>query len=178
MAALRDHHGIKARLVLAGPAESPTRRRLDVLARELHIEDQVDLPGPLGTTALGELLSAAHAIIVPSVWEEPYGLICLEAALARVPVVAARSGGMPEILHEGEHALFFPIGDSDACARALAATLSQPEGTAARTRRALSRAESFDHAEYLEESERFLHEARRALEGDAAPAVAEGMMLR
>ncbi len=75
-------------------------------------------------------------------------------------------------------ALFFPIGDSYACARALAATLNHPEDTAARTRRALSRAESFDHAEYLEESERFLHEARRALEGDAAPAVAEGMKLR
>jgi len=163
LAALRDRHGIKARLVLAGPAERFMRRNLNMLARELRIQDQIELRGPLATTALGELLATAHAIVIPSVWEEPYGLICLEAALARVPIVAARSGGMPEILHENVHALFFPIGDADACAGALAAAFEQPEDTAARTRRAFERAGSFDYLQYLTESERFLEEARHIL---------------
>lgn len=163
LAALRERHGIEARLVLAGPVENSIRTELDGLARALRIEGQLDLRGGLQSEELKELFKGAHAIVIPSLWEEPYGLICLEAALARLPVVAARSGAMPEILTEGEHALFFPIGDVDACADALAAVLEHPEEARARVERAFAHAGSFSYERYVRDCERFVEEARPAI---------------
>ena len=66
LAALRDAHGIEARLVLAGNCTSAMRSQLDALAGELGISKQVDLPGFLPAERLGALLQSAHALVVPS----------------------------------------------------------------------------------------------------------------
>jgi glycosyltransferase involved in cell wall biosynthesis len=42
-------------------------------------------------------LKIANIIVVPSIWEEPFGLTVLEAMAAGVPLIATRSGGIPEI---------------------------------------------------------------------------------
>ena len=40
------------------------------------------------------LINAASLVVVPSRWDEPFGLVALEAALMARPVVAARVGGL------------------------------------------------------------------------------------
>ena len=100
----------------------------------------MELLGHLDRAGVGSLLAGSSALLVPSTWQEPFGLVLVEAALARVPVVGSRSGGMPEALEEDAHALFFPIGDAEACADALARVLTDAEETKARTARA------FEHA--------------------------------
>ena len=40
-------------------------------------------------------------LVVPSLWEEPFGMIVLEAYMHGVPVIAARRGGLPEIVDDG-----------------------------------------------------------------------------
>ncbi len=47
------------------------------------------------------LLADAAALVMPSVWPEPYGLSGLEAVAAGVPVAAFRTGAIPEWLHDG-----------------------------------------------------------------------------
>ena len=42
-------------------------------------------------------LKIANIIVVPSMWEEPFGLTVLEAMAAGVPLIATRSGGIPEV---------------------------------------------------------------------------------
>jgi glycosyltransferase involved in cell wall biosynthesis len=159
LAALRDRHGIDARLALAGTANDGMRSVLDGLAGQLGIEDRLELLGQLDQRGVGELLGRASAIVVPSTWEEPSGGICLEAGLARVPVVASRSGGMPEGLLEEEHALYFPIRDADSCADALARVLSDPEGTSNRTARAFERAKQFTFDHYMAQMNEFVEAA-------------------
>jgi glycogen synthase len=159
LAALRDRHGIDARLALAGAPEDGMRSLLDRLARQLGIEDRVELLGRLDQRGVGELLGRASAIVVPSTWEEPSGGICLEAGLARVPVVASRSGGMPEGLLEEEHALYFPIRDADSCADALARVLSDPESTSNRTATAFERAKQFTFDSYMAQMDEFVEAA-------------------
>ena len=105
---------------------------LERLARELELEDRVKPLGQISQPEVAQLMSRASAIVVPSTWEEPSGGICLEAGLARLPVVAARSGGMPEGLLEEEHALYFPIRDHEACA---AATKAGQQGIPATIRK-------------------------------------------
>jgi glycosyltransferase involved in cell wall biosynthesis len=79
-------------VVGTGPEEAALRR----LAHELGIASQVSFPGRRTGHELATLLAAHRVIVVPSVWDEPFGMVCLEAmACGCVPVVA-RSGGLPE----------------------------------------------------------------------------------
>jgi glycosyltransferase involved in cell wall biosynthesis len=168
LSALGREHGIDADLVLCGNAAADIGRELEELGRELGISDRVRLMGALGPEALAHVLASAHVLIIPSVWQEPFGLVCLEGALARIPVVASRSGGMTEILVDEEHALFFPIGDAGAAAAAIARVLTQPDETAARVARAFARASEFSIARYLRESESFVTQAYDVLVAQSA----------
>jgi glycosyltransferase involved in cell wall biosynthesis len=159
LASLRDQHGIDARLALAGGAQPEMVAELESLAAELGLTNRVERLGRVSQPEVAELMGRASAIVIPSVWEEPSGGIALESGLARVPVVASRSGGMPEGLLEEEHALYFPIGDHDACAAQLARVLRDPADADARAARALERAQSFTFDHYMEQMNEFVEAA-------------------
>jgi glycosyltransferase involved in cell wall biosynthesis len=161
LAALRDRHGIDATLALAGRADPEMDATLRALARELRIADRLRLLGQVDQPRVAQLMAEASAIVVPSVWEEPSGGICLEAGLARVPVVASRSGGMPEGLLEEEHALYFPIADHDACADCLARVLGDPADAEARAARAFERAQLFTFDRYMAQMNEFVETAAK-----------------
>ncbi len=166
LADLREEHGIAARLVLAGPIDPAMRAQLDRLVGELSIGSAVELTGPLDEDALAVRLGEAHVVVVPPTWQEPAGMVTVEAALARVPIVASRSGGIPEMFSDEEHLLMFEIGDHAECARLIAETLEDAGGTAARVERARQRAGELSFAHYILETERFLE--RASVAGPAA----------
>ena len=167
LATLRRAHGIRARLVLAGHCEREMAARLERLAGQLGVGSQVELAGELDTPGLGGLLSRAHVLVVPTVTHEAFGRVCVEAALARVPIVAARIGGIPEALLDGEHALLFAAGDAEACAAELTATLRDPAAARARAERAFQHAEQFSVERFAAAEEAFLARAATVL-GKAA----------
>jgi glycosyltransferase involved in cell wall biosynthesis len=159
LAVLRERHRVAARLVFAGPVADPMRRRIERLAGRLGVRGAVDLLGPLGTDPLGSLLARADAVVIPTIYFEAFPLVSMEAALARVPVVASNLGGIPEGLADGEHALLFPPGQADACAQALADTLADREATEARVARAFRHASGYTLDHYLGASERLIADA-------------------
>lgn len=161
VALLQHRHAIASTLVMVGPYEPAMRTRVEELASRLGIPGRVQLRGKLDTAALGRELRQAHAMVAPSE-EEAFGLACVEGAAARVPVVASRVGGIPEALREGEHALLFEYGDVDACAAALARTLTETEETSARVERAFARAQELSVARYLAATDQFLADAIQA----------------
>lgn len=67
---------------------------------------------------IGEM-AAAHAVVVPSVWIEAFGLVAVEAMAAGRCVVASDKGGLAEIVVPGETGLLVPAGDADALRQAL-----------------------------------------------------------
>ena len=111
LAELRREHGIDARLVQVGPAKPEMAAALKRLAAELDLTDAIDDRGRLDTDELAPVLAQAGALVLPTVEWEAFGLVIVEAGLARVPVVAARIGGVPEVVADGEHALLFEPGD-------------------------------------------------------------------
>jgi glycosyltransferase involved in cell wall biosynthesis len=161
-ALLAEKHGIRARLLVAGTGYEEFLAELGELAAGLGIGERVELLGPRDTAGLAELLAGLHAVVVPSVWEEPAGLVAVEAALARVPVVASAVGGIPEIVGDEGEVLLCPPGDAEAFAAALAQTFADPEATAARVERAFERAQSHRVGPYLESMDSFLAEALAA----------------
>lgn len=156
LAALESRHGIRASLKLAGHGAPSEVHHLNRLGRDLGIGDRVELLGQLNQAGVGAVMAGASAVVVPSTWQEPSGGVCLEAALARAPVVASRSGGMPEGLLEDQHALYFPIGDADACADALARVIVEGPETEARTKRAFERATEFNFDNYMAQMDEFI----------------------
>lgn len=154
-----------ARLVLAGGEDEAFGRELRALAAELGVAARVEFLGRVEPGALAELAARAHVWLMPSVWEEPAPNGCVEAALARVPLVASRVGGIPEVTVDGVHGLLFTPGDDEDCARAVSETLRDPLGTARRVEAAAGRAQGMRRAPYLARMDRFLEQAVEALAG-------------
>jgi glycosyltransferase involved in cell wall biosynthesis len=68
------------------------------LAPDVSATDGVRLLGRLSPEQVAERMRVARAVVVPSVWDEPFGLVVAEAFAAGRPVLAAHSGALPELL--------------------------------------------------------------------------------
>ena len=119
-------------LVLSGPAH----RRRDELFAGLPGVHRV---GRVPAAAVPGLVAAASAVVVPSL-HEGFGLPALEAMAARVPVVAARTSSLPEVVGDGG-VLVAPTGP--ALADGLVWALSGDREIAATVERGRARADLF-----------------------------------
>jgi glycosyltransferase involved in cell wall biosynthesis len=86
-----------------------------------------------------DLYRTSDIVVVPSRWQEPLGLINIEAGACRKPVVATRSGGIPEIITDGDNGYLVEIGDVEALCSKVATLIEDPAlrqrmGEAARAR--------------------------------------------
>jgi glycosyltransferase involved in cell wall biosynthesis len=70
--------------------------------------------------------AAADAVLFPVTWDEPFGLVPLEAMSVGRPVVATGTGGSAEYLREGENCLLVAPGDAQALAAAVARLAGDP----------------------------------------------------
>ena len=85
----------------------------------------VHVMGKVSSQQVAEMLLASDVATVPSLWQEPFGLVILEAFAAGLPVIASHVGGIPEVAVYGFHRLI-PAGDEDALAVALEQGAQQP----------------------------------------------------
>jgi len=99
------------------------------LCTHLGLDDRVTFHGWVDGDALDALMVDAWALVVPSVWQEPAGLVTLEAAAAGRPVIASRVGGLPEYATE-EYAILVAPNDTPALANALTALATDPDRAA------------------------------------------------
>ena len=92
--------------------EGPERENLEALARMLGISDKVIFRGYLSGAELEQERKGALAIIVPSLWYEnmPYALT--EALAEGAVVIAAKQGGIPERVRDGENGFLFDPEDA------------------------------------------------------------------
>ncbi len=100
-------------LVMVG--DGPERGAAEEEARKLGVAHDVRFLGKIDQVA--PLLAAADLYVFPSE-SESFGLSALEALASGVPVVAARVGGLPEVVRDGITGALLPLGDVDGMARA------------------------------------------------------------
>ncbi len=103
------------RLTLVGDGPADFRKELDSLARDLPIE----FPGRLERPDVVEAYREHDALVFPSVWDEPFSVVPLEAMAMGLPVVATDSGGTPEAIEDGVDGLLVRRNDVEALAAAL-----------------------------------------------------------
>ena len=108
----------------------PDRESLQALAAELGLTDRIRWLGALPQPALAERYQRAAAVVVPSI-DEGLGLVAVEAQLCGAPVVAADSGGLPDIVRHEQTGILVPPADPVALAHALDDLLARPDRGAA-----------------------------------------------
>lgn len=100
---------VDAELWMAG--DGPERSPCERLAYELGLAHDVRFLGK--QDHIERLLPSAHVLLLPSELEG-FGLAALEAMACGVPPVAARSGGLPELVTPGVDGFLEPVGDVEA----------------------------------------------------------------
>jgi glycosyltransferase involved in cell wall biosynthesis len=91
------------RLKLAGEVQPVFR---DYWLNEVrpHIDgDQIEYVGEADREVKNQLLSGARALLFPIQWEEPFGLVMIEAMACGTPVLAFAGGAVEEIVCDGEN---------------------------------------------------------------------------
>lgn len=106
-----------ARLVICG--DGPERISIERLTAELNLTASVSILGFRPNEEIERIFREAWVVAVPSIWEEPFGHVAIEAMMNGVAVVASNSGGLGEVVREGQTGFLVQPGDSDALAAAL-----------------------------------------------------------
>lgn len=134
-------------IVGSGPLESDCRS----LVRELHLEDKVRFAGPMPHTQLRAVYASADIFAAPSVTAENgdvegFGLVILEAMASGLPVIASASGGITDIITDGENGLLARERDWEQLAAQINRLLDDPGLAETLSRASLQTAQRFDYA--------------------------------
>jgi len=106
----------KCHLIVWGDSEAdPACRELNVEFREKYNPDEIN-----------ELFDEVDVFVVPSVWEEIFGIIGIECRTAGIPVIGSRIGGIPDWLTDGESGFLVTPGHPEELARVMERFVSDP----------------------------------------------------
>ena len=97
---------VPSQLLMIG--DGPDRSRAEAFARTHGLRDRVHFLGNVPN--LEEVLGACDLFLLPSE-SESFGMAALEAMASEVPVIATETGGLPEVVNDGETGFLLPVGD-------------------------------------------------------------------
>jgi glycosyltransferase involved in cell wall biosynthesis len=106
-----------AKLIICG--DGPERQSVLNLIRELGLSGSVVMRGFVPPEETKAVFRSAWVTAVPSIWEEPFGLVAVEAMMLERAVVASATGGLLEIVEHGRTGLLVAPGNSEELAAAL-----------------------------------------------------------
>lgn len=113
---------VPSHLLLVG--DGPERSNAEYLVHSLNLQGRVHFLGK--QDEVHRLLPLADLLLMPSKLEA-FGLAALEAAACRVPTIATRQGGVPELIDDGINGRLLAVGDVDGMAEAAIALLRDPQ---------------------------------------------------
>lgn len=116
---LRDNNDRAWSLTLAGDGSRSFLSTLQALVDDNGISERVRFLGKIPPAEIPRLLRQHDILLVPSLWEEPFGRVVVEGMAAGRVVVASEIGALPELITHNETGFLFPPGDGDALTRSL-----------------------------------------------------------
>lgn len=133
LAALRDRHGINARLIVVGgeadvpdPRKTPEIGRLEGVAEEAGVSEAVTFVGRRRGHFLRYYYSAAD-LFISTPWYEPFGITPVEAMACGTPVIGSNVGGIKFTVRDGETGYLVPPNDPAALAERIAHLYGHPQ---------------------------------------------------
>lgn len=94
----------KSKILIVGSAnygakvKTPFDYELEEIAKD--VEDKIKFTGFIDNTELYKIQNIADIAVVPSMWEELFGLVVPENMAAGLPLIVTKSGGIPEIVND------------------------------------------------------------------------------
>jgi glycosyltransferase involved in cell wall biosynthesis len=111
--------GLRLLMVGAGPLQ-------DEVTAWAASRPSVELAGQVDGATCARLMSGARAVLLPSAWEETFGLVVVEAMALGVPPVASAHGSFTELITDGVDGVLFRPGDPAALGHAVADIAAEP----------------------------------------------------
>ncbi|MEH1904000.1 MAG: glycosyltransferase family 4 protein [Nostoc sp.] len=111
----------KLTIIGSGAEESNLREQ----ARVLVVSEQIEFVGVKVEQELMELLNTHKIMVIPSRWQEPFGIVALEGIACGCVVVGSEGGGLKDAI--GSCGVTFPNGDVQALMQTLFNLLKKPE---------------------------------------------------
>jgi len=108
--------GMKLRV--AAKVDPSDRKYAEEVIKPLLAHPAVEFIGEINEQQKQEFLGGAYALLFPIDWPEPFGLVLLESMACGTPVIAYRSGSVPELVKEGVTGLI--VDNMDEALRAVA----------------------------------------------------------
>lgn len=130
-----------AQVLLVG--DGSERRSLEREIRRLGVEERVHLLGFVPHKRVPAVLAHADLLVLPSLYEE-LGTILLEAMWAGLPIVASKTGGIPDVITDGVNGMLVPPGEPQALAGAIDRVLAEPRLADRLSQAAQERARDYD----------------------------------
>lgn len=121
---LVNRDGLQDLLVLV-VGEGYFKSDLEKLALELNIPSNIRFLGR--RSDVETIIAASDIIVVPSVWEEAFGLIIAEAMASNRPVIASDIGGIPELIETGVNGSLIAVGNDKELATSILNILPNTE---------------------------------------------------
>ncbi|HEV2388253.1 MAG TPA: glycosyltransferase family 4 protein [Candidatus Acidoferrales bacterium] len=122
-AAQLKRSGRSFRLLFVGAG--PERESLERMARESGLGDCATFAGALTGGALARAVEDASSLVMPSIWEELFGLAAIEQMMRGKTLIVSDIGGLAEVV--GDAALKFPPGDSQQLTACMQSVIDAPD---------------------------------------------------
>ena len=100
--AIEAARAVSLPIVLAGKCAEPTERAYFAREVQPRLGSDTTIFGVADAAAKRDLLARAACLLFPICWDEPFGLVMIEAMACGTPVVALRRGAVPEIVLAGQ----------------------------------------------------------------------------
>ncbi|MCX8178489.1 MAG: glycosyltransferase [Candidatus Aenigmarchaeota archaeon] len=114
-----------AKLLIAG--DGPERKKLENIAKNYGLSQRIKFLGFVDKTTLQNLYEDIDFIVLPSVWQEPFGLTGLEAMSYGRPVIAFNVGGISEYVSNNENGFLVDVFDVKSLAEKMETLLSDKD---------------------------------------------------
>jgi len=111
--AIKIARQVQIPLKIAAKVDRVDKDYFEGVIEPLLRDSLVEFVGEIGEGEKDEFLGHAYALLLPIDWPEPFGLVMIEAMACGTPVIAYRSGAVPEVMEEG-HTGFIVEGLEDA----------------------------------------------------------------
>ena len=91
------------KLVIVGKSWFDNNMEIDSYTKKLlnasnELEDNIVFTGFINPKEMPYIYQIADCLVIPSIWEEPFGVVALEGMGAKLPIIATNSGGLVEVV--------------------------------------------------------------------------------
>jgi len=124
---VNEQQSTDLQLNIFGDGDEVYINELRAFIQEKDMAGIVTFHGKVPQDELIEYYDRSHILLVPSLWQEPFGLVIAEAMARGLPVIASDAGGPAEIITHGVDGLLVPPGDEQALVSAIKRLLEDPD---------------------------------------------------